>query len=130
MHVHVRVGRERYAFCVSHVREVAELDDVTPVPGAGAAVIGVRNLRGRVLPVVDLARVIDVPRRAGPARMVVVEGRAGEAGIAVDEIVGVGALPPPTITVDSPVLDGAAVVDGTLVAAVGVDALLEEVVAR
>lgn len=130
MHVHVRVGRERYAFCVSHVREVAELDDVTPVPGAARAVLGVRNLRGRVLPVIDLATVIDMPRAAGPARMVVVEGRAGEAGIAVDEIVGVGAMPPATVAVDGAVLDGAAVVDGTLVAAVGVDALLEEAVAR
>lgn len=130
MHVHVRVGRERYAFPVAQVREVAELEDVTPVPGAGGAVLGVRNLRGRVLPVVDLATVLDVPRRERPARMVVVEGPAGEAGVAVDEIVGVGSLPATTVPVDAPALDGASVIDGTLVAAIRVAALLEEVVAR
>jgi chemotaxis signal transduction protein len=127
VHVHVRVGRERYAFPIAHVREVAELEEVTPVPGAGGAVLGVRNLRGRVLPVLDLATAIDVPRAQAASRMVVVEGQAGEAGIAVDEIVGVGSLPPPTVGVDGAALDGAAVVDGVLIAAVRVDALLEEV---
>ena len=130
MHVHVRVGRERYAFPISHVREVAELDDVTPVPGAGGAVLGVRNLRGRVLPVLDLATAIDVPRAERASRMVVVEGSSGEAGIAVDEIVGVGSLPPPTVSVDGAALAGAALQDGVLVAAVSVEALLGEVVAR
>ena len=57
LHVRVRVADEHYALPVADVLEVAELGEVTPVPGAGAAVLGVRNLRGQVLPVVDLATV-------------------------------------------------------------------------
>ena len=55
VHVRLRVGRERYALPIENVLEVAELGSLSALPGAGAAVLGVRNLRGQVLPVFDLA---------------------------------------------------------------------------
>jgi purine-binding chemotaxis protein CheW len=118
------VAGEQYAFPVAAVREVAELDDVVPVPWAGGAVLGVRNLRGQVLPVLDLAAVLDIPRADRPTKLVVVEGAGGQAGVAVDAIVGVGALPATSEAVESPALEGAALDDGALVATVRVDALL------
>ena len=57
VHVRLRVGGESYAFGVEHVLEVAELGEIAPVPGAPAGVLGVRNLRGQVLPVFELASV-------------------------------------------------------------------------
>jgi purine-binding chemotaxis protein CheW len=130
VHVRVRVGGEEYAFPVAAVREVAELDDVVPVPGAGSAVLGVRNLRGQVLPVLDLAALLEIPRADAPTKLVVVEGASGQAGVAVDAIVGVSTLPAATEAVESSSLAGATLDDGALVATVRVDALLAEIGGR
>jgi len=55
------LGEEAYAIPLRHVREVLELTPLTPVPGAPSAVRGVMNLRGHVVPVVDLGRRFDRP---------------------------------------------------------------------
>jgi chemotaxis signal transduction protein len=60
MHVRLRVGREMYALPIENVLEVAELGDLTTVPGARAGVLGVRNFHGQVRPVFDLAHVFDI----------------------------------------------------------------------
>jgi len=49
------LGREEYAADVLSVKEIIEYGDVTQVPGTPAHVRGVINLRGSVVPVVDLA---------------------------------------------------------------------------
>jgi purine-binding chemotaxis protein CheW len=55
------LGDEAYAIGLRHVREVLEMAPLTPVPGAPTAVRGVMNLRGQVVPVVDLGRRFDRP---------------------------------------------------------------------
>lgn len=49
------VGGEEYAVPILRVKEIIEFDALTRVPGMPACVSGVINLRGRVVPVVDLA---------------------------------------------------------------------------
>ncbi len=56
--VKVRVGSEMYALPIASVLEVAELGDLTALPGAAAGVLGLRNFHGQVLPVFDLAHVL------------------------------------------------------------------------
>ena len=56
VHLRLRVGGERYALPIENVLEVTPLGELSGVPGAGGAVLGVRNLRGQVLPVFDLER--------------------------------------------------------------------------
>jgi purine-binding chemotaxis protein CheW len=126
LHVRVRVADEHYALAVEDVLEVAELGDVTPVPGAGAAVLGVRNLRGQVLPVVDLATVFDLPP-AQSERIVIAERGGLRAGLAVDAVTGVEELPEASEEVDSPHLAGAALADGALVGVIDVGSVLEAV---
>jgi purine-binding chemotaxis protein CheW len=126
LHVRVRVADEHYALAVEDVLEVAELGDVTPVPGAGAAVLGVRNLRGQVLPVVDLATVFDLPP-AQSERIVIAERGGLRAGLAVDTVTGVEELPEASEEVDSPHLAGAALADGALVGVIDVGSVLEAV---
>jgi len=43
------LGKERYAFASSCVREVFPLTEITPLPGLPAHVLGVVNVRGRIL---------------------------------------------------------------------------------
>jgi purine-binding chemotaxis protein CheW len=126
LHVRVQVADEHYALPVADVLEVAELGEVTPVPGAGAAVLGVRNLRGQVLPVVDLATVFDLPP-AQSERIVIAERGGLRAGLAVDAVAGVEELPEASEEVDSPHLAGAALADGALVGVIDVASVLEAV---
>ena len=48
------LAEEEYAFPVGHVREITRITDITVVPRMPAHVSGVINLRGKVVPVMDL----------------------------------------------------------------------------
>lgn len=56
-----KLGREEYGLELVRVREIIALMDITPVPLAPDYVRGVMNLRGRVIPVVDLRRKFGMP---------------------------------------------------------------------
>lgn len=127
VHVRVRVGRESYALPVEHVLEVAELGHLAPVPGAAAVVLGVRNLRGQVLPVFDLARVFGVSQEGAPERLLVAQDGARLAGFAIDEVTDVGELPEPSEDGESAFLRGAALVGDALVGVVDVPRLFDAV---
>jgi purine-binding chemotaxis protein CheW len=111
---------------VDRVLEVAELGDVTPLPGAPPEVMGVCNLRGQVIPVMDLARVLDLPQ-GEPERIVVAELGKRRAGLAVDAVIDVGELPEASEQVDSPFMTGAVLIEGVLVGMLDADAVLSSV---
>ncbi|MEQ1504700.1 MAG: chemotaxis protein CheW [Myxococcota bacterium] len=48
-----RLDREVYGVPILNVREIIEMQEISPVPRAAPSVRGVVNLRGRVLPVID-----------------------------------------------------------------------------
>jgi chemotaxis signal transduction protein len=123
VHVRVRVGTESYAVGVEHVIEVAELGRLTPVPGAHASVLGVRNLRGEVLPVFDLASVLGITGDSLPQRLLVTEHGSLRAGFAIDGVTDVGPLPPVTEETQSNLLAGAALDDSSLVGVVDIERL-------
>jgi len=52
---------EEYALAILQVREIIEYDTITRVPGTPAWIGGVVNLRGSVLPVIDLAMKLGLP---------------------------------------------------------------------
>ena len=94
MHVHLRVGAERYALAVEQVHSVLDADGVTPVLGAPPSLLGVRVHEGQLLPVFRLATVLGVAE-GEPARRIVVAAHAGRsAGFAVDDVLDVSELPP------------------------------------
>jgi chemotaxis signal transduction protein len=125
VHVQVRVGDERYAIPVAHVLEVGAIGDLTIAPGASRATLGVRNLRGDVLPVFDLAAAFGLPRAQAPQRMVVAERSGARAGFAVDEVCDVDELPETDQEVDSDLLSRAVLVGGALVGVIDVDRLFD-----
>lgn len=81
-----RVGSEEYGLPISCVSSIIRYERVTPVPRAPRAVQGVIDLRGRVIPVVDLGKRLfgtdfdPLPR----SRIIVTESDGGEIGLAVD----------------------------------------------
>jgi purine-binding chemotaxis protein CheW len=56
-----RLGREEYGVEILKVREIVGLMDITAVPKTSAHVRGVVNLRGKIIPVVDLRRKLGLP---------------------------------------------------------------------
>jgi purine-binding chemotaxis protein CheW len=126
VHVRVRIGPEDYALPVESVTEVAELGDVTPVPGAPAGVLGVRNLRGQVLPVIDMATVFGLAS-GSPGRLVVADLDGRRAGLAVDAVEGVEPVPDISEEAESKHLVGATLIDGSLVGVVDVKSVLDAV---
>ena len=83
-----RLGREVFATDVAKVREVLDLTSITPIPRTPAFMSGVINLRGSVVPVVDL-RLCFAMQKAEQTRntcIVVVEVRLD------NETVVIGAL--------------------------------------
>jgi chemotaxis signal transduction protein len=126
VHVHVRLGREAYAIPVTHVREVLEIGEITPLPGSGDHVLGLRNLRGQVLPVFDLAALLQTGERGEPASVCVAELDGSVAGLAVDEVTDVAGLPDEGDPVESPLVERSTLVGGRLVGVVDADGLFAE----
>jgi len=120
----VRVADEEYALPVEHVREVARDGKTAPVPGAPPAVLGVRNVRGEVLPVIDLAGVLGLPRNDNPPCVAVVEHAGRVAALGVYELRGVGPLENAPEPAEGRFVAGAALHDDALVGVVAVDELL------
>jgi purine-binding chemotaxis protein CheW len=120
MHVRLRVGGEVYAVPIENVLEVAELGDLSTVPGAGAGVLGVRNFHGQVLPVFDLAHVLGIPNEGQPARLVVTDQAGCLAGLAVDDVTDVAPLEGELEETETEYLTHATLEKGTLVGVIDV----------
>jgi purine-binding chemotaxis protein CheW len=93
------LGREEYGIPVGRVREVIRVGEITRVPQAPAHVRGVTNLRGRILPVVEIRTRLGLePAALTPrSRIVVVEVHDRVLGILVDAVLQVAKVPGETV---------------------------------
>jgi chemotaxis signal transduction protein len=123
VHVRLRVGREQYALPIENVLEVTAAGELSAVPGAGGAVLGLRNLHGEVLAVFDLARVLAIAGDAVAPRVIVAEHEGVLAGLAVDEVTDVEPLPRAVEDAEPEHLSGAVMEDGRLVGIIDVERL-------
>lgn len=83
-----RLAGERYALPVPTVHEVVRVGMVTRVPHAPYPVRGIINLRGRVVPLVDVRRRIGLPPGEPDARsrVLIADARGRMVGLLVDEV--------------------------------------------
>lgn len=83
-----QLGREEYGVEIASVQEIIRATDITPVPGAPAHVRGVINLRGKIIPVVDLRRrfALAVIESSESQRIIVVELGEKRIGMLVDSV--------------------------------------------
>jgi chemotaxis signal transduction protein len=125
VHVRVRVAGEQYALAVEHVAEVVELGTVTPVSGAPPSVLGLCNLRGEIVSVVDLASVLGLKRDEDPTRLLVATDSGRRAGLAIAAVIDVGRLPQASPEHGLGCVGATVVVDGALLGVLDVGALLD-----
>lgn len=90
-----RLAHERYAVQTRYVLEVHPLRDLTPLPGTPPFLRGVLNVRGRILPVIEMKRFFGLPEAGLTDLHRVVQVRAGdmELGVLADVVVGVCRIP-------------------------------------
>lgn len=90
-HVTFSLAEETYAVAAASVNEVLRYTDITPVPGAPAYVLGIINLRGDVVTVVDGRGVFGLGTGEinEQTRIVVVEIEDFIVGILVDRVAAV-----------------------------------------
>lgn len=80
------MGGELFAIDLRHVREVFEIESVTPVPGMPASLVGVANLRGTVIPLADLRPALGMSAAVTPKYAVVVRHNNQQVAVLIDEV--------------------------------------------
>ncbi|MBI2061142.1 MAG: chemotaxis protein CheW [Nitrospirae bacterium] len=88
------LGGQEYATDVTQVREVLDLVPITHIPHTPAFVLGVINLRGQIIAVIDLRRFFDLPETAvvNGGKIMILSLRNKALGALADHISQVRAL--------------------------------------
>ncbi|MBN2742031.1 MAG: purine-binding chemotaxis protein CheW [Rhodobacteraceae bacterium] len=131
-----RLGEEEYSVDIMSVREIRGWTRATPLPHAPAYVRGVINLRGTVLPVVDLSVRLGMAPVKGDARnvIIVVQMGAQTAGLLVDAVSDIlnlprsGLQPPPDLAADSThnYISALTIVEGRMIRVLDLASVLPE----
>jgi purine-binding chemotaxis protein CheW len=85
------LGHERYGIESCHIREIHPLSEFTPLPCTPAFVLGLVNVRGQILSIIDIKKLFDLPEKGltDLNKVIVVHANHMEVGILADAIVGV-----------------------------------------
>ena len=82
----LRVGLDTYAVRAASVREVIPSPEVTPLPGSGPVFLGVCNVRGDIVPILDTSALLGLGVGPTPSHAVIVQGPDGEAGLSTTSV--------------------------------------------
>ncbi|GFE58552.1 chemotaxis protein CheW [Geobacter sp. AOG1] len=119
------LGREEYGVDISSVQEIIRATDITPVPGAPVHVRGVINLRGKIIPVVDLRSRFRMAagETTDAQRIIVIELKGKRLGMLVDavsQVIKISSaiieeIPEEAITLDQNYIKGVGKLEGRLI---------------
>ena len=85
-----RIGEDRLIAAMSEVKEILELPNFTTVPGVKSWVVGVANVRGSLLPIMDLKGFLlgeDIKQRR-KGKVIVIDYKGFNTGLIVEEVYG------------------------------------------
>ena len=134
-----RVGQQSYGLPIACVREIVRPPDITAVPQSPEYVAGVMNLRGRILPVIDLRKRFGQPSATSSKNRILVLAMDGKlTGVLVDaasEVLKIGqdaVEPSPKLFGDTNerYVTGVAKHMGRLIILLDVNKLLPEIVGK
>ena len=129
------LGSEEYAVDILKVREINRLCEITKIPNAPHYLDGVINLRGRVIPVINLRNNFGLPHRDndGRTRIMIMDMKGLTIGVVVDYVSEVLRIsqdivePPPTMAseeADNNFIRGIAKMEDHLVILVDMDSVI------
>lgn len=104
-----RLGAEKYAVEPQHVARVCVLDQLVPLPGLPAFVLGIARVRGEMVSVLDLRRVLGLPERGlgQLSTLIVLQSAHMRFGVLADEVPGMRRLARSELLASLPTLEGA-----------------------
>ena len=102
------VAQERYAVESAYVREIYPLNELTPLPCTPRFVLGIVNVRGQILSVIDIKKFFDLPEKglSDLSKVVILRSEAMEFGVLADSIAGTRVLPVHELQPSLPTLTG------------------------
>ena len=103
------LAHENYALETAWVREVCPLKTLTPLPCVPAFVMGIVNIRGRLVSVIDLKRFFSLPDQGltDLNKIIVLQNNGMEFAVLADLLVGVRRLPVSCLQAGDPILSDA-----------------------
>lgn len=126
------LGSQRYAFPIGCVREIQQIVAFSEVPSGGAGIIGMVNLRGLIIPALDVRHLVGMEPREYTleTRMIIADVHGEKMALIVDEVQDVFELPPdclqdvPALHQLSAMMIGVARLEDGLVYLLDIDRLL------
>lgn len=98
---------EHYAFESEYIKEIYPLKDHTPLPGVPSFVYGLINIRRRIISVIDIRKLFDMPAEDKiTAKAIVLQKEDMEFGVLAEEIVGLRQIEDGELQTNLPSLTG------------------------
>lgn len=128
-----RLAKEEYGLPITKVQEINRLVPITKLPQTPSFMEGIINLRGRIIPVVDLRKrfQLDVAEYNEDTRIIIVDVDGQTVGIIVDAVnevvrIGTGSIepPPPAFVLDARYIQGVGKLDGRLLILLDINQIL------
>ena len=106
--VSFKLGDEEFGVDIMQVQEIIRMQNITSVPNAPEFVEGVINLRGRVIPIIDLRKRFGLQEKPHDksTRIIVVKVEEITVGLVVDEVSEVLRIPADTVEPPPPIVGG------------------------
>ncbi|MCC6455548.1 MAG: purine-binding chemotaxis protein CheW [Caldilineaceae bacterium] len=101
-----RLAHETYGFESRHIREIYPLKELTPLPCTPPFVLGLINLRGRLLSVLDLKKFFGLSSQAldNHNQVIILHSETMEFGVLADALLGVYPIAPQSLQPSLPTL--------------------------
>jgi purine-binding chemotaxis protein CheW len=137
-----RLAKEEYGLPITKVQEINHLLPITKLPQTPSFMEGVINLRGRIIPIIDLRKrfQLSLADYNDNTRIIIVEVSGETVGIVVDEVAEVVRLPessieppPPTFILDAEYIEGLGKIESRLIIILNIDRILtthEEIILK
>lgn len=129
---------ENYALRLDTLKEIIKCREITEVPGVPPHISGIISLRGNIIPIVDIKRILSISGEESVDmdrnRMVLVEVEGKVFGFKVDEVKGVKRIPfskleppPPTLShIKTEFISALVHLDGELITVLDISKVIEE----
>jgi purine-binding chemotaxis protein CheW len=110
------LGEQRYGLVLSSVERAARIVEITPLPNAPEIVLGIINVQGRLIPVVNLRRRFRLPEREVVVtdQILVAHTKRRPVALVADAVVGVFAYSAQQVVGASEILPAAEYLEGVL----------------